>query len=109
MAELDAVFAAKSVDEWAEIFDRHDVWWVPVNSMNEVVDDTVARAAGAFVEVPWPDGPTPTLATPADFSDTPQALRGAVPELGQHTEEGAPELGHDWDRIAALKENGAII
>ncbi len=108
VAELDAVFARKSMDEWAEIFDGHDVWWAPVNSINDVVEDPVAQAAGAFVEVPGPDGPTPMVATPADFSHTPQAPRGAAPELGQHTEEVLLELGYDWEQIIALKENGTI-
>ena len=108
VAELDAVFARKSMDEWAEIFDRHDVWWALVNSINDVVEDPLAQAAGAFVEVPGPDGPTPMVATPADFSHTPQAPSGAAPELGQHTEEVLLELGYDWEQIIALKENGAI-
>ena len=106
--ELDSVFAAKRMTEWAEVFDRNNVWWAPVNSVNDVVDDPLSEAAGAFVEVPGPDGPTPMIATPADFTDTPQAPRGAAPELGQHTEEVLLELGYDWDRIVALKENGTI-
>jgi crotonobetainyl-CoA:carnitine CoA-transferase CaiB-like acyl-CoA transferase len=106
--ELDRVFAAKSMAEWAEVFDRGNVWWAPVNSINEVVEDPVARAAGAFVDVPGADGPTPMVATPADFSETPQAPRGGVPELGQHTEEVLLELGYGWEQIAALKETGTI-
>jgi crotonobetainyl-CoA:carnitine CoA-transferase CaiB-like acyl-CoA transferase len=94
--------------EWAEVFDEHNVWWAPVNSINDVVDDPVSQATGAFVEVPGPDGPTPMIATPADFTETPQAPRGPAPELGQHTEEVLLELGYDWDRIVALKENGTI-
>lgn len=108
VAELDAVFATKSMAQWGEIFDRHDVWWAPINSINEVVEDPMAQAAGAFAEIPGPDGPIPVVATPADFTDTPQAPRGAVPELGQHTEEVLLELGYSWDQIVALKERGAI-
>ncbi|KKL25925.1 hypothetical protein LCGC14_2400430, partial [marine sediment metagenome] len=106
--ELDAAFAGRSLEEWGEIFDRHDVWWAPINSINEVVEDPMAQAAGAFAEIPGPDGPIPVVATPADFTDTPQAPRGAVPELGQHTEEVLLELGYDWDQIVALKESGTI-
>jgi len=106
--ELDEVFAARSMAEWAEILDRHNVWWAPVNSINDVVDDPVAQAAGAFAEAPGPDGTTPVVATPADFLSTPQAPQGAAPELGQHTEEVLLELGYDWEQIVGLKENGAI-
>ncbi len=107
--ELDNVFATRSMAEWAEKFAANDVWWAPVNSVNEVVQDPVVHAAGAFVDVPGPDGGAQkAVATPADFSGTPWQPRGVPPELGQHTEEVLLELGYDWDGIIALKERGAI-
>lgn len=106
--ELDKVFATKSLNEWGQVFDRENVWWAPVNSVTEVVDDPVAQEAGAFVDVPGPEGPIQGVATPADFYGTPWQPRGYVPEMGQHTEEILLELGYDWDRIVALKEDGVI-
>jgi crotonobetainyl-CoA:carnitine CoA-transferase CaiB-like acyl-CoA transferase len=106
--ELDKVFATKSLDEWGQAFDRESVWWAPVNSVAEVVDDPVAKEAGAFVDVPGMEGPIPGVATPADFYGTPWQPQGYAPELGQHTEEILLELGYDWDRIGALKDGGII-
>jgi len=107
--ELDKVFATRTMAEWAEAFAASDVWWAPVNSVNEVVHDPIVHAAGAFVDVPGPDGGVQkAVATPADFSGTPWQPRRVPPELGQHTEEVLLELGYDWDGIVALKENGAI-
>ncbi len=48
------------------------------------------------------------VATPIDFLGTPWAARGPAPEFAQHTEEVLLELGHSWERIAELKELGAI-
>ena len=48
------------------------------------------------------------VATPVDFSDTRWAPAGPTPECGQHTEEILLELGYDWERIGALKEQGVI-
>jgi crotonobetainyl-CoA:carnitine CoA-transferase CaiB-like acyl-CoA transferase len=107
--ELDRVFATRSMAEWSEDFAANNVWWAPVNSVNEAVQDPVVHAAGAFVDVPGPDGGSQkAVATPADFSSTPWQPRGMPPELGQHTEEVLLELGYDWDAIIGLKERGAI-
>jgi crotonobetainyl-CoA:carnitine CoA-transferase CaiB-like acyl-CoA transferase len=105
---LDEIFAAKPLREWREIFDRENVWWAPVQSPDEVVNDPQARAAGAIVKVPVVDGDGEMVASPADFSATPWQPSSAAPELGQHTEEILLELGYDWERITALKEAGAI-
>jgi crotonobetainyl-CoA:carnitine CoA-transferase CaiB-like acyl-CoA transferase len=32
VAELQAVFATKSLDEWEKVFDREDVWFAPVQA-----------------------------------------------------------------------------
>jgi crotonobetainyl-CoA:carnitine CoA-transferase CaiB-like acyl-CoA transferase len=85
VAELDAAFATRPLDEWAERFDDHDVWWAPVLSIVEVIDDP--QAAAAFVEtVPRPgEEPYRAVNTPVDF-DGHEPSFGPVPLLGEHTE-----------------------
>jgi crotonobetainyl-CoA:carnitine CoA-transferase CaiB-like acyl-CoA transferase len=108
VAELDTVFATKTLEEWGEVLDRENVWWAPVNTISDVIADPVSKEAGVFADVEGPDGNVTFVATPNDFSETPAAPRGLSPELGQHTEEVLLELGYDWDKIIALKEQGAI-
>ena len=110
VAELGAIFATKSMDEWAPIFDKEDVWWAPVQHAHEVVHDAQAHAAGGFVDVPNADGgdPIKMVASPVDFHGTPWSARSTPPEFSQHTEEVLLELGYDWDRIIELKESGAV-
>ena len=106
--ELDRAFATRTLDEWGAIFDRENVWWAPVNTITQALQDPVVQASNSVVQVDGPDGPVPLVNTPVDFYATPNAPRGLSPELGQHTEEVLLELGFDWDKIIAMKEAGAI-
>jgi formyl-CoA transferase len=106
--ELDKEFAKRTMDEWGEILDRNNVWWAPVNTISQALQDPVVQESGAVQHVEGPDGNVPIVNTPADFYGTPVGPRGIAPELGQHTEEVLLELGFDWDKIIALKEKGAI-
>jgi crotonobetainyl-CoA:carnitine CoA-transferase CaiB-like acyl-CoA transferase len=110
IAELDQVFATGSRNEWTDRFDDAGVWWAPVQSTHELLDDPQAHAAGCFVDTPLPDGTsTPMPSTPVDFSSHQCEPSGPSPEFGQHTEEVLLDMGYDWDRIIALKETGSIL
>ncbi len=65
--------------------------------------------AGGVVEVDDPEhGPT-TQIGPIFFLDrTPGAVQGPQPRVGAHTDEVLRSLGHDDDRIAALRAKGVI-
>ena len=109
IADLDAIFATRTREEWGRIFDAEkDLWWAPVNTVDEVLADPQAAAAGAFVEVPAGDSTTLLPATPVDFGGTPWAPRAMAPELGQHTDAILGELGRGASEIAALREAGIV-
>ncbi|HEX2383033.1 MAG TPA: CoA transferase [Acidimicrobiales bacterium] len=96
IAELDELFASRARAEWTAVLDEHDVWWAPVNTAEDVVNDPQAIAAGAFVDVPDGLGSDAhrAVATPVRFTDAGDAgPRGPVPGLGEHTEEVRRELG----------------
>ena len=109
IAALDAIFETKTRAEWGEIFDaEEDLWWAPVQSIDDVIADPQVAAAGGFVEVP--DGPGTTLlpATPVDFGGTPWAPRSMAPGHGEHTDEVLNELGRSGTDIADLREKGIV-
>jgi crotonobetainyl-CoA:carnitine CoA-transferase CaiB-like acyl-CoA transferase len=109
VAALDEIFATAPMAEWAKRLDAAGMWWAPVQTVEELLEDPQAHAAGLFVDVPQADGRTaPAIASPLDFSDTTWAVEAPAPECGQHTELVLLELGYDWDEIAALREKGAL-
>ena len=91
---LDATFASKSMEHWRERLDRHDVWWSPVQSLQDVIDDP--QAAPGIVQMANRDGEREfrAVATPVDF-DGYELRPGLVPQLGEHTDEVLAELDID--------------
>jgi crotonobetainyl-CoA:carnitine CoA-transferase CaiB-like acyl-CoA transferase len=108
VAVLDALFADHPMAYWAEALDRAGMWWAPVQTVSEMIDDPQVRASGAFVPTQVSEGVAEMVASPAEFAGTPGPAPTMAPEFGQHTEEILLELGYDWERIAALREAGAI-
>ena len=109
IARLDAIFAEKSREEWADIFaSEEDLWWSPVQTVEQALADPQVRAAGGFVEVP--DGETVTLlpATPVDFDGRPCEPRAMAPEPGEHTDEILSELGYGPEEVAKRRQDGWV-
>jgi crotonobetainyl-CoA:carnitine CoA-transferase CaiB-like acyl-CoA transferase len=93
IAELDEAFARFPYDDLIARFDAHDVWWAPINSIFDVIDDPQAQANGAFVDMTPQPGEEPYRAVngPVDFEG--HSVRpGPVPRLGEHTAEVLAEL-----------------
>ncbi len=110
VAAMDEKFAAKTRDEWMEIFKREELISTPVQSAGEVFNDPQALANDYIIEVEHPVwGRIKMLGFPWTFQETPASVKREAPELGQHTEEILLELGYDWGDISGLKEDEVII
>jgi crotonobetainyl-CoA:carnitine CoA-transferase CaiB-like acyl-CoA transferase len=95
IAELDAIFARRTLEQWSRTLDDADVWWGPVLDLDEVVTDPQAAATGAWVEV---DG-VRSVATPVRFWQASGGPQRAAPGLGEHT---AEVLGREARPAAGL-------
>ena len=108
IAELDRIFASKTLDEWAEIFaTEDDFFWSPINTVDDVLADPQLAHAGGLVVVPDGSSGTTMIASPADFHGTPWAPRSLAPKLGEHTREVLSQLGKSDDAIDDLIASGA--
>ena len=107
VSELDAVFATRTRDEWAEAFETEpDVFWAPVNSVDEVLQDQQFHSSGALVEVPDEHGSRIMLATPADFGRMTPSPRWRAPKHGEHTEWVMSELERDPTAWPSQEDEG---
>lgn len=97
---LDEIFATRTREEWAQVFDDAGLWWAPVQDAGEVAEDLQAIAQGAFLDAPVSEKAKAAgrdrvtmVAAPVDFPGSSIGPRRPTPELGEHTEEVVRELG----------------
>jgi crotonobetainyl-CoA:carnitine CoA-transferase CaiB-like acyl-CoA transferase len=107
---LDEIFATRTLAEWATVFaEEPELFWSPVNTIDDVVADEQFHAAHSVVDVPDEQGTLPMLATPVDFDGRPPAPRWRAPFLGEHTREVLREFGLDGDATASLVADGVAV
>jgi crotonobetainyl-CoA:carnitine CoA-transferase CaiB-like acyl-CoA transferase len=105
---LVSIFETRTLEEWREPLGSMKGQWGPFQTTGQIPSDPQVVANGLIREVDAGDGSRFRLvANPVQFDETPPDLRRG-PEHAQHTEEVLLEMGLDWERIAALKQAGAI-
>ena len=109
VTELDEIFAAKPLDEWAEAFAAEpELFWAPIQSPDDLLADPQFAAAGGLVDVPDGASTSTMVATPVDFSGTVWTPTGMAPRLGEHSEEILRSLGRSTAQIEALAAAGVV-
>lgn len=109
-AELIAeAFAAKPFEYWRQHLKTMRGQWAPFQSLLDLATDDQAIANDMIAEVEVASGGAPfrVVRGPVQFNHEPLETTRA-PQASEHTEIVLMELGMDWDRIAELKESGAI-
>jgi crotonobetainyl-CoA:carnitine CoA-transferase CaiB-like acyl-CoA transferase len=108
--KFDDLFATQPRDYWVDLLSGHDLMAARVQSYDELEQDPQVIANRYLVEIDHPSGRRVKMVNhPVRFSAAPEVgVRGAAPELGQHTEEVLLEAGLTWEEICTLREQGAI-
>lgn len=106
---IDGILAAKSRDEWGEVFDRAGVIWGPVLTLDEVARDRQAEAIDMFPEIEHSErGRYRSVRAPMRFRDAEVHPRGPSPTVGQHTREVLADAGFSGEEIDGLFAGGAL-
>ena len=101
---LAAIFKTRTRDEWRDLMEGTDVCFAPVLSIPEAIEHPHNVDRGTFVDVAGIRQPAPA----PRFSRTAPEISSPPPHAGQHTDEVLAAAGFDPDRVAKLREAGAI-
>ncbi|MFK7751832.1 MAG: CaiB/BaiF CoA transferase family protein [Sedimentitalea sp.] len=108
-AFLRPIFATRTSADWIATLDSVGVPAGPIYSMDQVFDDPQVKHLQVAQTVTHPvRGNVALVAQPMTLSRTPATLRSAVPEAGAHTDDVLAQFGISADRIAALRDAGAL-
>jgi crotonobetainyl-CoA:carnitine CoA-transferase CaiB-like acyl-CoA transferase len=109
VARAEAIFRTKSTDEWGSLLEQHGVPAGPVHFVEELFEHPQVTENGLVGEVEHPLlGHLRMVGTPFQMSETPLAIQGPSPVLGQDNETVLREAGYSEAEIAALREGGVI-
>jgi crotonobetainyl-CoA:carnitine CoA-transferase CaiB-like acyl-CoA transferase len=107
--EIEAAFRKRRTADWIEVLDRADVPCGDVHFPEEIFEHPHVAANGLMLDIEHPLlGTLRMPAPPVRLSDTPAAVQGPPPTLGQHAHDVLRELGYDEAAIEALIERGAV-
>jgi crotonobetainyl-CoA:carnitine CoA-transferase CaiB-like acyl-CoA transferase len=109
IAELDGVFAQRTLSEWEDQLANLEGVWSPVKSPDEVIVDVQALENGFVTPVALgEDGHYLTGASPAQFDRRPIGALRAAPSHGEDTDDVLRELGLTEDQITGLRHRGLV-
>jgi formyl-CoA transferase len=102
------IMNGRASKDWIERLEAANVPCGPINNYKEVFEDPQVRHRGLKIEIPHPAGvPSPAVASPMRFSETPVEYQLPPPLLGQHTREVLGDLlgmrREELDQLAAKK------
>ncbi len=109
--ELDPVIAdwtrTQTLSALQVQLDSANIGYARLNGVQDLIDHPQLAERGRWIKIDSPVGPLDALLPPPISASWPMAP-GAVPGLGQHTDDVLARLGIDPVRIGQLREEGVV-
>ena len=101
--------AERNRDEVMAAFTEAQAAVAPIYTAADIVEDPQFAALGSILRIDDPElGPVRMQNIPFRLSDTPGRIRTTGPRLGEHTAEVLSAYGVDANRLAELRDLGAV-
>ena len=104
---IEDAFSTLSRAEVSRRLEAADIPFAEYREVAEFVEHPQLTARDRWADFPSPVGPIRMIVPPLDLEGMPPRL-GAVPDIGEHTDEVLAELGYDPLEIATLRSNAAV-
>jgi CoA:oxalate CoA-transferase len=107
--ELERVLLTKTVEEWGTIFDKNNIPWGPVNTIDRALSDPQVLARNMVVDIKHPvEGTYKTVGNPIKIHDMVEEFN-PVPLVGQQTREFLTDiLKYHNDIVDQLFKEGIV-
>lgn len=108
-AEIGEYTSRRNGDEWIALLNDAGIPCGPINTIDETFADPQVRHLGIATPVQHETlGELEIVGQPVHLTRTPQRMRNAAPEHGEHTDDVLAALGYDEGAIADLRTRGVI-
>ena len=107
-AEMDELFAERTLSQWAQLLDAHGFIWGPAATVAEFASDPQAEQIGLFPTLETPAGPIRTVRAPLSIAGADVRPTGPCSRARPAHREVLTELGLSADELSALAADEVI-
>lgn len=106
---VDAAARRYTNAEWVDVLEDMDIPYMPVHSLESLLEDEHLRAVGLFERTQHPsEGEITQMKPTTRMSATPPSIQRHAPALGEHTDEVLAQAGFSAEDIAQLRARGVV-